>query len=347
MKPTLIPHSRPVFDLAFEQASQRIVRSQMLAQGDETTALESDISAALKLPFVLAVDSGSHALMLVLRFLTAGKAQPRVAMSSYACASLLFAVKSIGGIPLFIDCDAHLCMNKSEAFAQAALADVLILVHPFGMVEPLAAADFPCPVIEDIAQSVGASLGGKAVGSFGDMCIGSLYATKPWGGAYGGFIACADDAIRARIRSMTDPDHADISQTYAGHHQLSNIHASLARQRLLIAQDEMHTRQKVTMAFAKLIESTSATWVGSQQGTTGNHFRFIVRCNKSAEQSIAAFRALGIAASKPVTQPLHHADKTLCEQTDWQWQHNISLPLLTNFSAQEFERMQQGILSCL
>jgi len=343
----LIPHSRPVFDAPFEQAAKQTGHSQMLAQGEETTALEADISAALNIPFVLAIDSGTHALMLALRHLTAGKQQPRVAMSSYACASLLFAVKHIGGIPLFIDCDAFLCMNKDHAFAQAAMADVLILVHPFGMIEPLAAETFPCPVIEDIAQSVGGSLADKAAGSFGDMTIGSLYATKPWGGAYGGFIASRDEHIIAKIRNMTDPDRADISQAYAGHHQLSNMHATLARQRLLVAKYELGKRQEITKAFAALVENTSATWISSQAGTTGNHFRFIVRCINSAEDCIAAFQALGIGASKPVIQPLHHSGKTLCRQTDLQWQHNVSLPVLTNFSAQEFERMSQGILSCL
>lgn len=319
----------------------------MVAQGAKAHALEAVIGEKLRSPFVVAVDSGTSALMLAIRGLIRGKTSAKVAIPSYACASLLFAVKNAGAVPLFIDGNVHLGVDETHAKQMAQQADVLVLVHPFGLVEPLLAASFPCPVIEDIAQSAGASLHGQPVGSFGDVCVGSLYATKPWGGAYGGFVAASDATLVQNIRNMCDPDHADIKQAYAGHHQLSDVHAALALQRLGQADRELEKRQAITRLFADAVADTQATWIATQDGTQSNDFRFIVRCQQDAERVIQAFRKLGIAASKPVAHPLHHASAVLCRQTDYIWQHHVSIPMLPDSSAEETDLMIHGIHQCL
>jgi dTDP-4-amino-4,6-dideoxygalactose transaminase len=286
--------------------------------------------------------------MLAIRALTQGKTRPRIGIPAFACASLWFAVKAAQAEPVLMDCNADLTLETDQAYQTAQSLDVLVLVHPFGMVEPLAAETFACPVIEDIAQSVGATLHGKPVGTFADVCIGSLYATKPWGGAYGGFIASHQHNIIQDCHTMINPDHADLAQDYVGHHQLSNIHAALAQQRITQAEQACEQRKHWAAAYDGLMANVDAMPIHTTENSTGNHFRYIVRCQQEVTPIIQAFRDLGIAASRPVQQPLHHADaQASCPQAQSAWQHCLSLPILADMNQEEFKWMQQGIQTCL
>jgi len=340
-----IPHSRLRFGKPFEQAAQQVIQSGFLAQGDVTTALTQTLQAQLSGQAVLAVDSGTSALMLAIRALSKGKKYPRVGIPAYACASLLFAVKSAGGIPVLMDCNANLTLDAKQAHHTAKGLDVLVLVHPFGMVEPLVAEHFDCPVIEDIAQSAGAIWQEKAVGTFADVCIGSFYATKPWGGAYGGFISSKDESLIQSISKMTNPDQADLQQNYVGHHQLSNIHAALAQVRLDHAKAEQQQRQIWAAKYDKILANhTSVTPI---TGIQGNAFRYIFRSEQTAEDVIQTLQQMGINATRPVQQPLHHAiSDANCPQADKAWQYCVSLPLLHDMNEQEFSLLQQGIATC-
>jgi len=340
-----IPHSRLRFGKPFEQAAQQVIQSGFLAQGDVTTALTQTLQTQLSGQAVLAVDSGTSALMLAIRALSKDKKGARVGIPAYACASLLFAVKNAGGIPVLMDCTANLTLDSEQAHHTAEDLDVLVLVHPFGMVEPLVNEHFDCPVIEDIAQSAGAIWQSKAVGTFTDVCMGSFYATKPWGGAYGGFISSKGEPLIKSITKMTNPDQADLQQNYVGHHQLSNIHAALAQVRLDHAVAEQQQRQIWAAKYDKiLINYTSVTPI---TGIQGNTFRYIIRSEKTAEDVIQILQQLGINAMRPVQQPLHHAiSDANCPQADKAWQYCVSLPLLHDMNEQEFSLLQQGIATC-
>ena len=339
-----IPHSRLNFGKTFEQAAQQVIQSGILAQGDATTALAQHLQAQLAGQAVLAVDSGTSALMLAIRALSKGKKHVRVGIPAYACASLLFAVKNADATPVFMDCTTNLTLDAEQAHHTAKGLDILVLVHPFGLVEPLVNEHFDCPVIEDIAQSAGSIWQGKAVGTFTDVCIGSLYATKPWGGAYGGFISSKDEALIQSVSKMTNPDQADLQQDYVGHHQLSNIHAALAQVRLNHADAEQQQRQTWVNTYNASLKNYAVTSIG---GIQGNHFRYIIRSEQPAKNVIQTLQQLGINAMRPVQQPLHHSTSAAnCPQADNAWQYCVSLPLLHDMNKQEFSLLKQGLEIC-
>jgi len=339
-----IPHSRLNFGKSFAQAAQQVIQSGFLAQGDVTTALTQSLQTKLSGQAVLAVDSGTSALMLAIRALIQGKKHARVGIPAYACASLLFAVKAANATPVLMDCNTNLTLDAEQARHTAKTLDVLVLVHPFGMVEPLVSEHFHCPVIEDIAQSAGTIWQGQPVGTFTGICIGSLYATKPWGGAYGGFISSQNETLIQSISNMTNPDQAGLQQDYVGHHQLSNIHAALAQTRLGQAQAEQQQRQTWATRYHAMLKSYAVTPIG---GIQGNHFRYIIRSEQSAADVIQTLQHMGIAAMRPVQQPLHHAiSGANCPQADKAWQYCVSLPLLPDMTEQEFSWLTQGLQTC-
>ena len=239
----MIPHSRPVFGKAYSDALIRIVESGHVAMGGEALLLEREVAQRIQKASAVAVDSGTSAISLVLKALIRKDGNNRVGIPAYCCSSVLYAVLAAGYEPVCMDCGEDLRLIPDQALTEAAALDVVILVHPFGMVEPMAAEAWPCPVIEDIAQAAGAELNGRPVGSFGDVTIASFYATKPWGGAYGGMVASNDHALCEVIKAMRDPDGAVQLQDYAGHHQLSDLHAGMANVRLESVDDEQSARE--------------------------------------------------------------------------------------------------------
>jgi len=340
----VIPHSRPHFDDACLTAVGRTIASGHTAMGTEASRLESEVAGLLQRRHGVAVDSGSSGLMLAIRALAAERPMRRIGIPAYGCSSLLHAVRAAGCTPVCLDCDATLRLDAGAAFKRAAILDAVVLVHPFGMVEPLAAESWPCPVIEDIAQSAGAWLAGRPVGSFGALTVCSFYATKPWGGAYGGMVLGDESSTATRIIEMRDPDKAPLSLAYAGHHQLSDLHAALASCRLQQADDEAAQRKLRAEQMDGWFAATAARPVEGLHDS--NHYRYIIR-TENAAAAMAALREKGVGAALPVSRPLHHATNDRCPGAERAWQSCLSLPLLADASDAEMQQIQEAVEGCL
>lgn len=339
----MIPHSCPSFDASFSHAVQSVIQSGYTACHVQAPRLEQQIRLKVEQDAAVAVDSGTSALMLAIRALSTCHPIKRVGIPAYACASLLFAVRAAGGEAVCMDCRQDLRLNRDEAMAMAADLDAVILVHPFGMVEPLLDETWPCPVIEDIAQSAGSMLNGKPVGSFGDVSIASFYATKPWGGAYGGMVMGSME-ICEWVRCMSNPDVADFKLSYVGHHQLSDVHAALVLVRLQRSEEETQQRHLHMQWLDKHLPEQYVHSIARRD--EGNAFRYIIRTNNDAEAVIQNFRKHGIAASRPVQKPLHIATSEECLSAYQAWKDCVSLPLLATMNDDEYQQYKQGLKAC-
>ena len=337
-----IPHARPQWDARFVSAAGAVVRSGQLAEGDVCRQLELEVCGRLQQLNAVAVDSGTSALMLAIRAVQEQREVRKVGIPAYACSSLWFAVRAAGCMPVLMDCDDNLRLHPHKAWDVMPQLDAVILVHPFGMIEPLVAESWDCPVIEDVAQAAGGMFQGRALGSFGDVAVASFYATKPWGGAYGGVVLGAAD-VCAQVRRMSHPDVDDISCAYVGHHQLSNVHAALALQRLKSATYERSQRQQhMQWLDAQLPEAWRDSVVGRQDGSA---FRYIVRID-DADACVQRWHQRGIGVAKPVQQPLCMPNESILEGAYQAWRHCVSLPVISDMSLDEYEYYAQGVRIC-
>lgn len=345
----MIPHSRPIFGSAFTDAVQHVVNSGQLVTGEVCAVLETDVAGRVGVDHAVAVDSGSSALMLALYALSMKKTIRRIGIPAYACRAILHAVRAVNAEPICMDCRDDLRLDADQARDVAESLDVVILAHPFGMVEPMVAEHWPCPVIEDIAQSAGGWVDGKIngtsrmLGSFGDISIVSFYATKPWGGAYGGMLMSSDLDMCERVRHMRCTDTADITLPYAGNHQLSDIHAALARVRISQANEERECRMRQAAIYDEWFSEVKAIPVIREASC--NHYRYIVRVDDAASM-IGTLRDDGVGAARPVEMPLSRLIGQYCQGAETAWRQCVSLPLLTDTSEDEMVCMQQAIAAC-
>jgi len=339
----MIPHSRPSFDDRFIHAVTDVLRSSYTAEGEQSRQLEQQVLTQCNQPDAVAVDSGSSALMLAIRALQTQQMIQKVGIPAYACASLWFAVRAAGCTPVLMDCGEDLRLDVDHAWKLSPTLDAVILVHPFGMVEPLIAEAWDCPVIEDIAQAAGAIFQNQAIGSFGNISITSFYATKPWGGAYGGMVLGSHEICNT-VRMMSHPDDVNLSLPYVGHHQLSNMHAALALIRLQSVNSEEKSRQQLMqwldMTLSKSLQQSIA------HRKQGNAFRYIVRIDGDVDLCLQALHAEGIDAARPVQLPLSYAGEAVLCGAKKAWGNCVSLPILPDMSTDEYVAYAQGLSVC-
>jgi len=337
----MIPHSRPRFGAGWLDGVARVLRSGQVTAGDEVRSLESEVAARLLQPCAAAVDSGTSALMLAIRALKGANHKGKgdaarfvVGIPAYTCVSVLHAVLAAGATPLCMDCGADLRLDRNKALTVARQLDAVVLVHPFGYAEPCISDAWPCPVIEDISQSAGALWYDRPLGSGGYISIVSFYATKPWGGAYGGMILSHDQQFIEQIRRMCRSDDYDAGLRYAGNHQLSDMHAVLVRMRLQQADQERRSRNNCAAVFDDCFADASHQSLSCIK--SNSYYRYIVRCSLGADSVIRHFRQQRIYACRPIQQPISTllGDDSCCG-AESAWHDCVSIPLLSDFSAYE------------
>lgn len=161
-------------------------------KGPFTAELEQRLSHRLSGRPVLGVANGTDALYLALRAIGVSRGH-RVATVANAGGYASGAALNIGAQPVFVDVDSRTAQMSSESLAQV-LTDqpdvaAVVLTHLYGMtgdVHEIAAlcSSHGVALVEDCAQSMGAVVGGRPAGTFGQVATTSFYPTKNLG-AYG------------------------------------------------------------------------------------------------------------------------------------------------------------------
>ncbi|HLI95325.1 MAG TPA: DegT/DnrJ/EryC1/StrS family aminotransferase [Candidatus Baltobacteraceae bacterium] len=208
----------PICDL---KEQYRLLREQMLRAVDEVLAsgryingpnvkaLEAEVAAYVGAEHAVALNSGTDALHLALRSLDIGPGD-EVITTPFTFVATTEAIGIVGATPVFVDIDPrtyNLDVRQIEA-ATTPRTRAILPVHLYGCPAPMdeilaIAHRHHLAVIEDCAQSIGASIGGKFTGTFGTFGAFSFFPSKNLG-AYGdgGMLVTSDKALADRARSL-------------------------------------------------------------------------------------------------------------------------------------------------
>jgi dTDP-4-amino-4,6-dideoxygalactose transaminase len=186
-----------------------ILESSTYVLGARGRELETAIRDYHGMKEAIGVASGTDALHLALRALGIGPGD-EVITTPFTFFATVEAVLYTGARPVFVDIEPE-TLNMDPDLLEAAITartravlPVHIFGHPADMerIVPIARAA-SLRVIEDCAQSFGASLAGQKTGSFGDAACFSFYPSKNLG-AYGdgGMILVNDPSVAESIRKL-------------------------------------------------------------------------------------------------------------------------------------------------
>jgi len=191
-----------------DAALQEVVQSGAFVLGPQAAAFEQEFAEYLGVPYAVACNSGTDALILAADIVRELRGAGSIVTTPFTFFATAEAMAQAGHKVVFADIEAG-SFNLDPAAVTAAVTSetvAVVPVHLYGQCADIDAVRRAAPqamIIEDAAQAVGASLQGRPAGALGDMAAFSFYPTKNLGalGDAGAFTS-ADSELAALARSL-------------------------------------------------------------------------------------------------------------------------------------------------
>ena len=250
-----------------DDAVARVFDHCQFINGPEVTELEAALAKFCGAKHVVSCASGTDALLMVLMAKNIGPGDAVLCPSFTFCATGEVVVLT-GATPVFVDVDeatfnidaTSLKRGIATARQRGLKPRAIIPVDLFGQpadhdaIDAIAEAE-GLFVLNDAAQSFGASYKGRRLGTFGLATTTSFFPAKPLGCfGDGGAIFTDDDELAATLRSIRV--HGQGSDKYDNIRigltaRLDTVQAAILIEKLKIFEDEIIARNKVAERYAR------------------------------------------------------------------------------------------------
>lgn len=249
-------------------AVRRVGASGWYILGKEVEAFEIALAKFWGVSHAVGTGNGLDAIEIGLRCLDLQPGEKVLTTPLSAFATTL-AILRAGGMPLFVDVDdfGHIdleqCRNLLEKNQSIRF---MVPVHLYGLslqMEELTRlkADFQLQIVEDCAQSIGASYAETMTGTAGQFAATSFYPTKNLG-AMGdaGALLTNDAALAEKARTLRNYGQTDhyVHSKLGLNSRLDELHAAVMREALLPHLDEWtETRRRTAKKYLDQIRHPS------------------------------------------------------------------------------------------
>lgn len=209
-----IPLSSPDITEAEITAVTEVLRTPHLSLGPELLRFETALAKFHSVPHAVAVSSGTAGLHIALLTLDIGEGD-EVIVPSFAFIAVANAVLQVGAKPVFADIDP-LTLNLTPATIERVISPrsrAIIVVHTFGVpADMLGVRDlahrYNAAIVEDACEAIGATIGGRRVGGFGDLAVFGFYPNKQITTGEGGAVLAHSQIHADRLRSLRNQGRA-------------------------------------------------------------------------------------------------------------------------------------------
>lgn len=315
----------PLLDLKAQHATIRdevvaalmdVVDQQAFILGDPVAQLECSVAGLSQVKFAVGCANGTDAILLALRALGVGHGD-EVITTPFTFFATGGAIHNVGARPVFVDIDPR-SYNIDPAKVTPAISahtKAVIAVDLFGQMAPIElvkAAANGVPVIEDAAQSIGASrlIDGKKVMAGEAASIGtySFFPSKNLGGyGDGGMMVTQDEALfEALMKLRTHGSRRTYYHEIVGYNsRLDALQAAVLRAKLPHLEAWSAARRRnaayYDAAFADVAE-IGTPWVDPANTSIYNQYTIRVS-RRDALQAYLKERGIGSNVYYPL--PLH------------------------------------------
>ena len=344
--------------------------------GPNVTGFEEELAAKTGTGHAAALSSGTAALHLALIILGIKPGD------EVYCPSLTF-VASVNPVlyehatPVLIDSEpgswnmspAVLAKALEEAAGRNALPRAVVVVNLYGHIAEYAAIRALCdqydiPIIEDAAESLGATCAARHSGSFGDIGVFSFNGNKIITTSGGGMLVSANEDYVARARWLSTQakddapyyEHSVVGYNY----RMSNVLAGIGRGQLKVLDDRVARRREIYARYREALADTGEfEWIEELPGSTATHWLSAVLLRRGSAidpQSLIASLATQDIEARRIWNPLHrtplyrghrfipHPDGSVADDL---FERGVCLPSSSNMTDTQQQRVIDAIRHAL
>ncbi len=259
----------PPFQSGREQeVLNEVLKSNWLTSaGRHLSQFESELATLFNFPHVVAVQSGTAALHLILSHLGVTYGD-KVVVSDLTFAGSVNPIRYVGAIPVFIDSEIetwNMCPLLLEKYFSENLDDLpkaVVLVHLFGVPAKIKKIKSICKkygviLIEDCAEALGTSVDGQYLGTFGDFGFLSFNGNKLITTSGGGAILVKEKEVADRFLYLATQAKSDVPyyhhEEVGFNYRMSNLLAGLGLAQLQGISKRILKKQEIYQRYKEIL----------------------------------------------------------------------------------------------
>lgn len=343
-------------------AIERVLASGHYILGPEVELFEREFADYHDGGETIGVANGTEAIELALRAVGVRRGDA-VATVANTVSATIAAIDEIGARVVFVEIDEATMTMSSAALTQMlerhgrgvkAVLPVHLYGHPADMpaIVDIARAH-GAKVVEDCAQSHGASVGGRKAGTWGDAAAYSFYPTKNLGAlGDGGAVFTREPAVAERVRLLRQYGWQQryVSEMPGRNSRLDEIQAAVLRVKLRHLDRENETRRMRAAQYLARLDETNLRLPVVAAGVVPVWHQFTVRTPQRGallEQLATRGIKCGVLYPVPIHRQPAYARPIELLVTERACAEVLSLPIHPGIGLRDVDRVTEEILRWL
>ncbi|MFO0254938.1 MAG: DegT/DnrJ/EryC1/StrS family aminotransferase [Betaproteobacteria bacterium] len=298
-----------------EQRIHRVIHHGQYIMGPEVKELEDKLAAYTGAKHCITVASGTEALLISLMALGIGPGD-EVITTPFTFAATAEVIVLLGATPVYVDIEPDTC-NINVALIEAKITPRTRAIMPVSLygqvadmdeINAIAARHGNIPVIEDAAQSFGATYKGRKSCNLSTIGCTSFFPSKPLG-CYGdgGAIFTNDDALATACREIrVHGQSARYTHTRVGvGGRMDTLQCAVVLAKLERFEWELQRRGAIGTRYAELLAGSRIELLTVRPDRDCVWAQFTVFVDERASVQ-AALQERGVPTAVHYPKPLHH-----------------------------------------
>lgn len=341
-------------------AIDRVLASGHYILGPEVASFEEEFATYHGGGYVVGVANGTEAIELALRSVGVDYGDAVITVANTVSATVS-AIQQIGARPVYVEIDRETMLMSAAALATVLASErgrvkAIVPVHLYGQAANMPAIvglarSYGVKVVEDCAQSHGATIAGRKAGTWGDAAAYSFYPTKNLGAlGDGGGVFTKDAGIADRVRLLRQYGWSQryISDLPGRNSRLDEVQAAILRVKLRHLDGENGVRRALAERYQLRLAGTTLRLPTLSAGVEAVWHQYTVRtpqrgalCEHLAARGIMC----GILYPAPLyRQPAYAEPMLSLPETERACAEVLCLPIHPGITAGDVDRVCDEIV---
>jgi dTDP-4-amino-4,6-dideoxygalactose transaminase len=277
-----------LYQKEFEDKALEVLRSGWYVLGNEVKSFEEEFAEYVGAKHCVGLASGLDALWMAFRILGIGKGDEVIVQANTYIASVM-GISMNDATPVFVEPDEYYNIDTSKI--EEKITDktkAILVVHLYGqsckMDEIVALTKkYNLKLVEDCAQSHGATFDGQMTGTFGDVGCFSFYPSKNLG-AFGdaGAIVTNNEKIAQDFHVYRNygSEKRYYNKVVGTNSRLDELQAGLLRVRLTHMQELTEEKIAIANRYHKELNHSKIKLPTVREGATSIYHQYVINCKE-------------------------------------------------------------------